>query len=74
MPRIGASLDESTVSDTSATNLPLQTPKKGKKKGKKKVKKVSKKTDPNVQPLPPGEGSTILEPIDEVLKSEQEAS
>ena len=60
MPRIGASLDESTASARSNTNLPFSG-KKGKKKGKKKVKKILKNPDTGPSPLAPTETS-ILEP------------
>jgi hypothetical protein len=59
VPRIGASLDESTASVRSSnTNLPFSG-KKGKKKGKKKVKKILKNPDTGPSPLAPTESSLL---------------
>ena len=61
-PKIGASLDESTASISSSTNLPFSG-KKAKKTGKKKKKKVQA-PKPIVNPVPPAaQENTLVEQV-----------
>lgn len=57
LPRIGASLDDSTASVSSSTNLPFAG-KKGKKKGKKKKKVPA--PNPAASPAPPAPQENAL--------------